>query len=141
MYFRKLESDDYNRSYLNLLDQLSVTNKENITYHKFKNQIDNLNKDTHIYVLVEKDKILATGTLLIEHKFIHGLSRVGHIEDIVVDKTMRKKGLGKQLINFLEKKALEYNCYKIILNCSEKMKVFYEKFEFNHKNIEMSKYF
>lgn len=141
MNFRKLELDDYNKSYLDLLEQLSITDKENITYENFKEQITNLNKDTHIYVLEEKGKITATGTLLIEHKFIHRLSRVGHIEDIVVDKSFRKQGIGKKLILFLEKKALEQNCYKIILNCSDKMIGYYESLDFTQKNMEMSKYF
>ena len=42
---------------------------------------------------------MACGTLMVEHKFIHGGRSVGHIEDIVVDSSTRGSGLGKLMIS------------------------------------------
>ena len=42
---------------------------------------------------------MACGTLMVEHKFIHGGRGVGHIEDIVVDSSTRGSGLGKLMIS------------------------------------------
>ncbi len=39
-------------------------------------------------------KLLASGTIMMEHKFIRNCGIVGHIEDIVVSKDARGKNLG-----------------------------------------------
>ncbi len=46
-------------------------------------------------------KIAAQGTLVIEQKFIRGLGRVGHLENLVVDKFYRKNNLGLMVIQAL----------------------------------------
>ena len=61
------------------------------------------------------NEIVATGTILIENKLIHGINKVAHIEDIVVDKKTRGMGLGKKLISFLLNIAENKKCYKIYL--------------------------
>ena len=57
------------------------------------------NADNHYFVILiedlQKKKIVAAGTLMIEYKFIHNCGHIGHIEDIVVDKEERGKNLGK----------------------------------------------
>lgn len=130
---------DYYKNYNNLLNQLTSINY--ISYEQFSDQFNQLNNDYNIYVIEEDNKIIATGTLLIEHKFIHNCSRIGHIEDIIVDKNYRGKGYGRQIVEKLIDKAEEYDCYKVILNCDTNSKEFYEKIGFNHKNIQMSLYF
>ena len=67
-------------------------------------------------------------------------SIVMHVEDVVVQKSKRGKNVGKQLIQFLIDLAKRRNCYKIILNCDETVKKFYEKCGFLNKNLEMSIY-
>ena len=42
----------------------------------------------------EKGRIIAAGTLLLEHKFIRGCGTAGHIEDVVVDSSYRGLRLG-----------------------------------------------
>lgn len=127
------------KNYFNLLNQLS--NTTNYDECKFFNFIDNLPKNTRIYLLYDEDKIVGSGTLLIENKIIHNFKNVGHIEDIVVDKNSRGKGYGKILINHLIDESKNLNCYKIILNCSKECKSFYKKYGFSSKNSEMSLYF
>ena len=95
---RKLTKNDFNNKYFDLLDQLSSTNQENITYDKFELFINQLNNNHNIYVIEKNNKIIASGTLLIENKIIHNFGKVGHIEDIVVDFNERGSGLGNLII-------------------------------------------
>jgi len=139
--FRDLKSEDYNKNYLALLEQLTEVNAEKIKFDDFSNFVNNLNYDHRIIVIEINNKIVASGTLLIENKVIHGLSKVGHIEDIVVDNKLRGVGLGKDIINYLSNLANLENCYKVILNCKESNCGFYEKCGFEKKEVEMVKYF
>jgi GNAT superfamily N-acetyltransferase len=45
---------------------------------------------------LDKNKIIATATLLVELKFIRSCGKCGHIEDVVVDSTYRGLRLGKR---------------------------------------------
>jgi len=138
--FRDLNEMDYNNNYFDLLEQLTITNRDKITFDKFKIFINNLNKNHRIIVFENNNLIKASGTILIENKIIHGINKVGDIEDIVVDINDRKTGLGKKIINFLINIAKEELCYKIILNCKPENVGFYEKCGFIKKGFEMSLY-
>ena len=48
------------------------------------------------------NKVVATGTIYIEYKFIHQVGKVGHIEDMVVDSDYRNKGLGTMIVENLK---------------------------------------
>ena len=137
MEIRRLRITDYEKGYLSLLKQLTQVGNMNQT--DFEICFDKLN--TNVYVIELDGIIVASGTLYIEHKFIHQGSSVGHIEDIVVDNNYRGKNLGKEILHHLINIAQINKCYKIILNCEPKLEKFYEKFGFTKKNIEMSKYF
>jgi len=137
---RKLQNNDYYKEYLNLLSQLTEVNPEKITYDMFSNFVNHLHKEHHIFVIEHNNMIIASGTLLIENKLIHGISKVGHIEDIVIDKNYRNLGLGKNIINYLTDLAIKEKCYKIILNCKEYNCKFYENCGFIRNELEMVKY-
>lgn len=139
MYFVLLNKEINLKNYLNLLNQLSNTTVYD--EKKFFNFVDNLPENIRIYLLYDEEKIVGSGTLLIENKIIHNFKNVGHIEDIVVDKNIRGKGYGKIIINHLIDESKNLDCYKIILNCSNEYKLFYEKFGFQYRNNEMSIYF
>jgi glucosamine-phosphate N-acetyltransferase len=139
MYFVLLNKEINLKNYLNLLNQLSNTTVYD--EKKFFNFVDNLPKNIKIYLLYDEDKIVGSGTLLIENKIIHNFKNVGHIEDIVVDKNTRGKGYGRIIINHLIDESKNLDCYKIILNCCNNCISFYEKFGFQNKNNEMSIYF
>ena len=49
---------------------------------------------------ISKQLIIACITVLIEQKFTHQCSRVGHIEDVVTDNNYRGKGLGKLIVDY-----------------------------------------
>jgi glucosamine-phosphate N-acetyltransferase len=93
----------------------------------------------HITTLVAEkyEKIIATGSVLIEQKFLRGGGKVGHIEDIVVDNRSREKGVGKAIVDELVDIAKDRGCYKAILNCSNENVPFYIKCGFRLTENEM----
>ncbi len=141
MQFRNLQKSDFNFGYLDLLSQLTEVNKNNISFKKFSNFIDKLNENHKIIIIINNNKIIATGTLLIENKIIHSISKVGHIEDIVVDSNSKGLGIGKQIVTYLTNLAKENNCYKVILNCNDHNVGFYQKCGYQKKETQMVKYF
>ena len=138
---RKIEVNDYNKKYVDLLSQLSIVDsKDDITFEKFISYIDTLHNKHMIYVIENNNSIISTITIIIEDKIIHNMGRVMHIEDVIVDKNYRGEGLGKMLLQYAIDIAEKEKCYKIILNCSEETRGFYEKCDFIKKNIQMAKY-
>ena len=59
------------------------------------------------------DKIVGTGALIVERKFIHQLGLVGHDEDIAVAKDQQGKKLGLRIIQALDFVAEKVGCYKV----------------------------
>ena len=81
-------------------------------------------KSNQVYfpiVIVSKanDQVVGTGTVFMEKKFLRGLSTVGHIEDIAVDKSQQGKKLGLRIIQALTGISEGLGAYKTILNCSD----------------------
>jgi glucosamine-phosphate N-acetyltransferase len=85
--------------------------------------------------------IIGHGTLVVEKKLIHNISKVGHIEDVVIHKDCRGLNMGKKMIEHLMKVAEERGCYKVILDCDMKNVEFYVKCGLKPKGIEMARYF
>lgn len=71
--------------------------------------------------------LIGTASLVVEPKFFRGGRSVAHIEDVVTDSQHRARGVGHQLLQTLIACAHEYDCYKIILDCSDELVPFYEK--------------
>lgn len=138
---RRLEAKDYYNGYLQLLEELTVVEADQISYRDFCNRLNELNDDYNVMVVEKDGSVVGSGTLLVEKKFIHRLGNVGHIEDIVVSKDCRGGGLGKTIINHLIDLAKNQNCYKVILNTDDSSIPFYEKCGFTRKETEMTIYF
>ena len=138
MIIRKLEINDFNKNFLNLLSQLTLS--PNITQKEFESNFFKLGNNNLHLVIEENDNIIAYGCIIIDFKFYRNCKNVGHIEDIIVDKTKRGQGLSKIIFNKLIDYGLEQNCYKFILNCSDYYKKFYEKMGFENKDNTMVKY-
>jgi glucosamine-phosphate N-acetyltransferase len=62
---------------------------------------------------VVRKKIIATGSILVEYKFVHNCGKAGHIEDVVVDNSVRGQHLGLRIVEFLTTFAEEAGCYKV----------------------------
>lgn len=140
---RQINEDDYHLGVIELLAQLTSIDKTQISHDDFKKFVNGLNSKHQIWVIEDKgvSKIIGHGTLLIEEKLIHNLSRVGHIEDVVVDAAYRGKNLGKNIIERLVGIATLNGCYKTILDCDVKNVEFYEKCGLEKKGVQMACYF
>ncbi len=86
-------------------------------------------------------EIIASGSIIIEPKIIRGGKNVGHIEDIIVNKHFRGKGVSQKILDSLKLIAREKNCYKVIVDCCETVKKVYIKNGFSVKGIQMAEYF
>ncbi len=62
-----------------------------------------------------------------------------YIEDVVVEKEYRKKGIGKSLINILLKYAKKKSCYKIVLDSKKKNINFYKSCGYKLNSFTMRK--
>ncbi len=91
----------------------------------------------NIYVYQIDNEIIGCCTLLVEPKIIHNGSKVGHIEDLVVSKEHRGKGIGKELLKYCIDIAKKHGCYKVILDCDESNINFYNKCGFRQKGVCM----
>ena len=140
---RALEGSDLDRGYLTLLSQLTTVG--DATMQDVEQRFREIEASHDYRILIAEDRashrIVATGTLFVERKFIHGCGKVGHIEDVVVDASCRGQGVGKQLIEALMQWAQDKGCYKVILDCAEGNAGFYEKCGMRQKEIQMVKYF
>ncbi|KAE9621756.1 putative glucosamine-phosphate N-acetyltransferase transcription regulator GNAT family [Lupinus albus] len=137
---RKLEISDKGKGFIELLQQLSVC--DSVSNDEFECRFQELSSlgEDHVICVIEDEvsgKIVATGSVFIEKKFLRNCGKVGHIEDVVVDSSIRGKQLGKKIINFLTDHARSIGCYKVILDCSLDNKVFYEKCGFKQKEVQM----
>lgn len=54
----------------------------------------------------ENRDIIASATLLVEHKFLHACGSVGHIEDVVVHDSQRGKKLGIRWVHTRRNKQI-----------------------------------
>lgn len=122
---------------INLLSQLS--NANDISDTEWLEFISNKPYNNNIYVCIdnENNKVVGIITIFIEKKIIHNLGKIAHIEDLVVDKEERNKGISKLLINKCINYAKYEKCYKIILNCNTSLIKFYEKNNFYNAGYQM----
>ncbi|XP_050114355.1 glucosamine 6-phosphate N-acetyltransferase-like [Malus sylvestris] len=140
----KLELSDKGKGFIELLQQLTVC--DSVSDKDFEDRFKELStraEDHQVFVIQDdrSGKIVATGSVFIERKFIRNCGKVGHIEDVVVDANAREMQLGKKIINALTDYAPSMGCYRVILDCSVENKAFYEKCGYKQKEIQMVKYF
>ena len=137
---RELKEEDLSNGFVETLSNLSeVGNLANDTIRK--REILSQIKDKNYRIIIAEDnqnhQIIGSATLLIEQKFIHNGGRAGHIEDVVTRKGYEGKGIGREILKELIKIAKDNECYKIILDCDEKLVKFYEKLGFKKHSIMM----
>jgi glucosamine-phosphate N-acetyltransferase len=89
------------------------------------------------FVAVLDRRIVGTLTLFVEQKFIHHGGKVGHIEDVVVEKSFQRKGIGQALVLHATAEARKLGCYKVILCCFEDRVPFYEGVGFRRHDVGM----
>lgn len=118
LHLRPLASSDYARGHLELL--ATLTEVPDIGQEAWKTRFDEMValKGSYypvVYVESQTNRLVASGTLLLERKFIRGAGLVGHIEDIAVAASAQGKGLGKKLIEVLTALSETVGAYKVRL--------------------------
>ena len=133
---KKLDAVDLKEDKNGFLETLrNLTVAEDIDFETIKKILLEIeNQNSYIYIAKRNKEIIGTATLLIEKKFIHGGGKVGHIEDVSVRKEYEGNGVASKIINSLIEIARENGCYKIILDCKDKLLPFYGKFGFVHSD-------
>ena len=137
--FRKLEESDYHKNYLQLLSQL--TQVGHISPEEFSNILAKIQSQIWVFEDTSANKIVASASIFLEQKFIHGGGIVAHLEDVVVDEGYRGAQLGKKLIANIIEKARESGAYKIIADCKNELLSFYSKNGFQKKGEQIAIYF
>ena len=138
LYKENISEKDYNKykfQIFNILGQL--THAPILTDNSLKNIITKQNIFNRTYAYISNNNIIGLMTIIIEQKIIHGGMCVAHIEDLVIDKNYRGNSIGKILIEYAKKYALENNCYKIILDCYPDLMRYYEKNKFYSNSVCM----
>lgn len=141
---RPLAKSDYDKGFLECLRNL--THVGNVSKAGFDARFKQLQSQSDLFrlIVLEKEstgRIVASGTLLVEPKFIHECGFTGHIEDIVVDPTERGRSFGRVIVQQLTHMARKVGCYKVILDCDDENEGFYAKCGFAKKDIQMAIYF
>jgi glucosamine-phosphate N-acetyltransferase len=134
---RKLRKEDLQNGFLTTLDSLKQAS--DIETKKAEEIFEKINStpDYTIAVAELEGRVVGATTLLIEQKFIHNGGLVGHIEDVVVDKNHQGQKIGEKIMKFLLDIANEQGCYKTILDCTDDVKLFYEKMGFKQVASEL----
>jgi glucosamine-phosphate N-acetyltransferase len=137
--------DKIKEQYLFLMSELTLTTY--IETDLFIRNVERINEIGSIVVGILNDlssnsfEIIASGTIIIEPKIIREGKNVGHIEDIIVTKHMRGRGISHKILDILKLFARGSNCYKVILDCENEVKNVYIKNGLKVRGIQMSEYF
>ena len=136
---REIEPSDFSKGYLELLQSFASFYPK-ISEEEFKNYLTN-HETTKIVVIedISTNKIVGGGTIFCLDKLHNNLNRMGFIQDVVVEKSYRKQGLGKILVDNLFELGKANKCYKTILNCNPDVEQFYTKIGFTKKGFEFDK--
>lgn len=131
LMMRPLNLNDYDKGYMQLLAQLTVVG--DVSREEFEAKFEKMRACPNtFYIVVLEDtssnQVIGSASLIIEHKFIHQCATRGRVEDVVVNNAYRGKQLGKLLLDVLTLLSQEVGCYKISLECKDKLVSFYKQF-------------
>lgn len=115
-----------------IVNELVCFDSDNVRAHEKgrENYLDAMKReDRKVFVVEENDKIIAAATFFILHDFITG-KPFAHLDDFIVEKTLRGKGIGTKLLEFIKQFAKDHNIHTIELTSSlplTRAHNFYEK--------------
>ena len=120
---RALSKDDYSKGFPHVISHL--TNVGTVTEEDFNKCFDKIKAAGGYYTIVIEDvaandgkgKIVGTGTLEVEQKFIHSCALRGRLEEVVVHPDYRGRKFGTIILGLLTELSKRLNCYKTTLEC------------------------
>lgn len=136
MHIREAVIEDIENGLVDTLKSLAETEFDPSFYQIFYRRSY---RDIKTFVVIIDDKVVGTGSLWLEPKYIHNGSIVAHVEDVATHIDHRHKGIGRLVMETLEAEAKKAKAYKIILDCSEKNVPFYESLGYKLKEMQMRK--
>lgn len=120
--------DVLNGSYLRVINQLSAV--EDVSQDDLRRTLADIEANSRfhkVFVAVNcNDEVVGGATLLIEPKFTHQCRSVAHVEDVVVDQSVRRRGIGRLLVEHVVEQARLAGCRKILLSSALRNARFYE---------------
>ena len=135
MKIRQLTYDDYD-AFLPLINTFRPTS---FTRDEFSTILSEILKSGHIWVVEDAyGALIATATIIYEHKFLWNTSIYAHIEDVCVHTEKRRAGIGKMLVRHLLQEAKRNRCYKVTLDCSYENVHFYTACGLSPRGTQMS---
>jgi glucosamine-phosphate N-acetyltransferase len=134
MIFRKLHNGDYEKFIYLIRDFRETAFSE----AEFIHTLHNIQKNADIWVIEIDGCLIATATIIYEHKFIFNTCILAHIEDVCVKKEYRRKGFGQLIVKHLITEASSHKCYKVTLDCADDNVPFYESCGFEKRGNQLS---
>ncbi|XP_070576822.1 glucosamine 6-phosphate N-acetyltransferase-like isoform X2 [Ptychodera flava] len=133
LVMRPLCAADYDKGFMEVLKQL--TKCGDTPREKFLARYNQMKSCPNTYFVtviedISKSKIIATGTVVLEQKFIRGCAERSRIEDLVVDDEYRGLQLGKLMFQTLLLLSQHLGVYKCSLECLPENIAFYENLDF-----------
>ena len=136
-HIKKLEQKEICIKIVNLYHNLTQDNKiKGINLDDIHNWLTTINQQGNqvLVLLCMRPKVgsatyfetipIGLVTILFDYKLIHGLCKVAHLEDVILDPEFRSMGLGQSLVKAAIEVAKKEKCYKIILNCKAELTIF-----------------
>ena len=136
---RELQHVDVQNGFLQTLSNLAQVDNSIEGIRKAEKILLEIKPYPFYKIVAVKDdgQIIGSTTLLMEQKFIHDGARVGHIEMFLPEERSEGKGIGSALIQYALRYAKKENCYKVVLDCSEKNVQFYKRIGFKKHEVSM----
>ncbi|XP_039263823.1 glucosamine 6-phosphate N-acetyltransferase-like [Styela clava] len=134
LILRPMSTKDFQKGFIDVVNQLTLAG--DVTEEKFQDRFNSMKKAGCYYPLVVEDteadsgrgRIVATGTLIVEEKFIHTCALRGRVEEVVVDSKYRGQKLGKIILAVVTALSKKLTCYKTTLECKVENIGFYQIF-------------
>jgi GNAT superfamily N-acetyltransferase len=111
--------DDGKRLMIEQAEQILESTKQYPYYKLFVAELDN--------------QVVGTFALLVMHNLGHLGKPSGVVEDVAVEPSLHRKGIGKAMMQYAMEKCRELGCYKMALSSNSKRKnahAFYESLGF-----------
>ncbi|OMJ73979.1 hypothetical protein SteCoe_27190 [Stentor coeruleus] len=137
---RNLSEDDFRKGFNELMTVLDT--EAQLDEEGFIEYCSNIRKmpDEYMHIVAEETlsgRIVASASVMIERKYLRTGGKVGHLEDLIVNPSFRKQGLGKKILDILITRAREKGCYKVIISAVHDSSEYFEKNGFKKKGLNM----
>ena len=121
-----------------LLESLTALAEPNLSFEEAAEVFRaRLRTGVRTYVACIGNQVVGTVSLIVEQKFIHKGGKVGHLEDVAVHPDSSGLGVGSALVRHATEQARKLGCYKVILNCFERLVPFYEGLGYRRHDVGM----